>query len=717
VTIPHFIKSKKISAALIVMVTLLTTVFLQSLDFFSRIESATFDHRVGLFRADKFIHENVVVILIDEKSLQSMGDELGRWPWPRSAYVDLLDYFALAGAQAFAFDILFTEQQDADKDNYDDQSLVEATRRAGNSVHAMQLLHSAPTNRPKSLPEDFQLKYALGSSNFVGPEYNDYLLPIEALYKASRDIGFLEIAPDRDGIYRRVRLFNQFFDGQIFPSIASALTLPLLTDSKSIFYDQSHAEIGSLRVPLDGNGNYLINPYGRVNSYSAVQVIRAMRQIRAGGDSPVLDPKLFEGKLVLLGASAIGLLDVKATALASKEAGVFLHAYTVSNILNQDFLIQLPQALFLVMLLIVCCICVIPAITLSRHLMAAVFPVFTAIVYLIVAYAGFTSNQVFPVTPIMFAIVMSALLAYSLRTYHEKYSKQKIIKMLGQYVSPSVLNTVIDSHEDLRAETGSTESLSILFADIYGFTNVSESLEASKVVDLLNVYFSDMTKIIFEHSGTLDKFIGDAIMAFWGAPLKTLDHPRLAVEGAIAMHKRLQYTNEVLCEKNYPSIEVGIGIHSGEVVLGNIGAETKLAYTVIGDSVNLASHLKGLTRIYGCPLIVSEDTWSAVSASVPCILVDRVKAHGKPGPVGIYAPTELFLERNKLPISTRDLQEITERAFNFYLQRDWKSAAESYGQIGECVLSELFQGRCRQYHANEPGPEWDGVFVHSTNKK
>ena len=280
------------------MVTLLTTVFLQSLDFFSRIESATFDHRVGLFRVDKFIHENVVVILIDEKSLQSMDDELGRWPWPRSAYVDLLDYFALAGAQAFAFDILFTEQQDADKDNYDDQSLVEATRRAGNSVHAMQLLHSAPTNRPKSLPEDFQLKYALGSSNFVGPEYNDYLLPIEALYKASRDIGFLEIAPDRDGIYRRVRLFNQFFDGQIFPSIASALTLPLLTDSKSIFYDQSHAEIGSLRVPLDGNGNYLINPYGRVNSYSAVQVIRAMRQIRAGGDSPVLDPKLFEGKLV-----------------------------------------------------------------------------------------------------------------------------------------------------------------------------------------------------------------------------------------------------------------------------------------------------------------------------------------------------------------------------------------------------------------------------------
>ncbi len=196
------------------MVTLLTTVFLQSIDFFSRIESTTFDHRVGLFRADEVIHENVVVVLIDEKSLQLMDNELGRWPWPRSAYVVLLDYFALAGAQAFAFDILFTEQQDAEKDNYDDRSLVEATRRAGNTVHAMQLLHSPTSSRPKSLPENFQLEYALESSNFVGPEYNDFLLPIEALYKASRDIGFLEITPDRDGIYRRVRLFNQFSDGQ-----------------------------------------------------------------------------------------------------------------------------------------------------------------------------------------------------------------------------------------------------------------------------------------------------------------------------------------------------------------------------------------------------------------------------------------------------------------------------------------------------------------------
>lgn len=715
-TIPPSTKSKKISAAFIIITALATTGLLQSLDFFSRIESATFDHRVGLFRSEKLIHEDVVVILIDEESLQAMDDELGRWPWPRSTYVDLLDYFALAGAQAFAFDILFTEQQDADKDNYDDQSLVEATRRAGNTVHAMQLLHSPPISKRKSLPEDFQLKYALDSSNFVGPEYNDYLLPIEALYKASRDIGFLEIEPDRDGIYRRVRLFNQFSDGQVFSSIASALALPLLTDSKSIFYDQDHAEIGSLQVPLDGDGNYLINPYGRVSTYSAVQVIRAMRQIRTdASETPVLDPKLFEGKLVLLGASAIGLLDVKTTALASKEAGVFLHAYTVANLLDQDFLIHPSAVLSLAILLIICCITVIPVIFMSRLLVAALFPLSGAITYLVAVYIAFSSNQVFPITPAMFAIVMSLLLASSLRIYHEKYSKSEIREMLGQCVSPAVLNEVIDSQEDLRAEIGSTESLSILFADIRGFTNISESLEANKVVDLLNIYFSDMTRIIFDHNGTLDKFIGDAIMAFWGAPLRTSSHPRESVECAIAMCKRLQRTNEALVEKNYPRVEVGIGIHSGDVVLGNIGSERKLDYTVIGDNVNLALHLEDLTKIYGSPLIISEDTWSTVRSSIPCILLDRVSAKGKQSPIGLYTPTELFLEKNKLPISDQQLQEIAEHAFNFYLQRDWQSAAESYGQIGKCVLSELFQRRCEHFLAKEPVPEWDGVFEFTAN--
>ncbi len=708
-------KSKIISVAAVIILTLLSTFLLQTFGFFDRIESASFDHRVGLYRSETKLHPDVVVVLIDEESLQYMDDIVGRWPWPRATYRELLDFFALADAQAFALDILFVEQQDADADNENDRILIEATRQAGNAVHAMQLLHTELPDKKQPLPEDFARKYALESSNFDGPVYDDYLLPIKALYQASRDVGYLEIVPDRDGVYRRTRLFNRYADGSILPSLASALVLPVFNNGDSIEYTADYARIGTLEVPLDGDGNFLINPYGKLNVYSAAQVIQTMSQIRAGEtENLILDPGFFNGKMVLLGASAVGLKDVKATALTSAEAGIFLHAYTVSNLLQEDFLIQQSLSVTLVIILLVCCISGLPIILISRLMYAALFPVSVAIVYLILAYAAFSFNYVAPVIPVLYAIFMSLLLAYSLRTYQEKHSKQKIRKMLGQYVSPAVLTSVIDSQEDLRAEVGSTELLSILFSDIRGFTNISEELEANRIVELLNIYFSDMTEVIFDHDGTLDKFIGDAIMAFWGAPIKIEDHAEQAVASAIDMYYRLQQTNAVLEEKSYPRIDIGIGIHTGEVVLGNIGSEKKLDYTVIGDSVNLASRLEGLTKVYGCPLIISEDTWQSVRLKIPCIPLDRVRVKGKQQPIGLFVPAELFREANNLTIAVDELQQRVCEAFDLYLQRNWQAAANIYGQIGECVLLNLFRERCELYHTNEPDKEWNGVFTFST---
>ncbi len=288
------------SIGTIILASALTTITLQSLGLFSRIESTSFDHRVGLFRSEQRIHDDVVVILIDEESLAFMASELGRWPWPRAAYRELLEFFALAGAQAFAFDILFSERQVAGEISHDDRTLIDATRQA---VHAMQLLESTQTGKKRPLPEEFVNLFAIESDKFTGPYYDDYLLPFDALYQASNGIGFLEIKPDRDGVYRRVRLFNQFADNQVYPSLASALVLPLVGGKNCIEYDQEYTRIGELQIPLDGNGNFLINPYGRVVAYSAAQVFTAMQQIRAGVSEDLdLDPGLFTGKLVLLGA-------------------------------------------------------------------------------------------------------------------------------------------------------------------------------------------------------------------------------------------------------------------------------------------------------------------------------------------------------------------------------------------------------------------------------
>ena len=268
--------------------------------------------------------------------------------------------------------------------------------------------------------------------------------------------------------------------------------------------------------------------------------------------------------------------------------------------------------------------------------------------------------------------------------------------MLSQYVSPTVLSEVIDSKDDLHAEVGTTETLTILFSDIRSFTNLSETIEADKVVDLLNIYFTEMTEIIFEHNGTLDKFIGDAIMAFWGAPIKSSDHAIEALRSAIKMRENLHLVNQKLVERNYPEIDIGIGIHTGKVVLGNIGSERKLDYTVIGDSVNLTSRLEGLTKIYGCSIIISEATYLAVQPEIP---------------INLYTPEESFRLENGLPSASNHLKDQFDEAFSAYLRRDWQIAIEKYELIGSCALTKMFVERCIRFIDEKPAEDWDGVYT------
>jgi adenylate cyclase len=705
-------KYHKTSIIAIILTAVLITLAFQSLYVFTRLESASFDHRVSFARSSTAIHDDVVIVLIDEDSLQKMSAQLGRFPWPRSAYREIIDFFALAGAQTLAFDILFTEQQDAGSHNEDDNALIEATRQAGNVVHAMQILYTPALKTSRSLPADFLTNQPFESTQIEGEVYNDFLLPIDGLYQASQGVGFLEIQPDRDSVYRRIRLFNQFHDGTILPSLASTIAVPLVSGGGAITYGTDLADINGFKIPLDGNGNHLINPYGKIQKYPVSQVFEAMAQIKSGQQTNlVLDPKTFEGKIVLLGASAIGLLDVKASSLSPQEPGILLHAYTISNMLQQDFLLKQSPYLIFLIILILCSVTVVPIVKAPNLSLVAIPPALTILSYYVFAYAMFFGNAVFAITPVIFAIIFSTLLAYSYRTYLEKFSRLKVRKMLGQYVSPRVLTEVIDSKDDLHAEVGSKEELSILFSDIRGFTNISEALEANQVVELLNIYFSDMTDIIFHYDGTLDKFIGDAIMAFWGAPIKTTDHPLQSVRCAIDMTSRLTNVNNILVEKGYPAIKIGVGIHTGSVVLGNIGSDKKLDYTVIGDGVNLASRLEGLTENYGCELIISEDTYRAVRDQVPCLLIDKVRVKGKQRPIELYTPAEIFKAGTNATLSIAQVTDKVQLGFQLYLDKKWSQASDAYAELGSCTLAAIMQERCIQFQQNDPGENWDGVYT------
>lgn len=695
------LSTKMVPLVFIVTATLLATLLLQSWGVFSRIELTSFDHRVELFRSDREINENVVVVLIDDASLQELNQDYGRWPWPRAAYAELLEFFTFAGAQGVAFDILFSEQQDAELNDGNDQQLVTATLEAGNVVHAMQLLRSKQASQIRALPEEFRYLFGLKTEHFVGPEYNSSLLPFEFLYLVSQRVGFVEIVPDRDGIYRRVRLFNRHEDGTVLPSLASALVLPLFGADNTISSGLQEAQLGTSQVPLDGQGNYLINPYGQVETVSMAQVIRSIRQLKADNSENLeLDPARFNGKLVLLGASAIGLLDVKATALAATEAGVFLHAYTVSNLLDQDFLIRPDGVIEITLLLLVCCIGVLPLMVSVRFHIAAFLSMSLGVIYVVGAYAAFSYNLVMPLTPVIFALLLSLALALMIHSKQQSHAVSEVTRT----ISAQPASQIERLHSELDDIPASREPITVLCVGIQDVSSSWEALEARQVVELLNLCFAELASVITEYGGTLDRTIDKSIRAYWGSVRKASEHPGLALECANAMVGRLNSINVKLSAQQYPQVDLSIGIHSGKAVLGRVGAPGKYTCSIIGTEVDLAWQLQALCAQYGCPMLFSENTCNDAQSSLSWLPVDRLKLDGKLSSTNIYTLTEAFCETNNLVISNTHLQKTLSLAFDLFQQESWQAAAESYGLVGQCVLSNLFSERCKRHLINKSEP-------------
>ena len=696
-----------------VLFSILLTLLLEWMGAFTRLELSSFDHRAQLFRFDKKLHEDVVVLLIDEQSLQQMQQRFGRWPWPRSAYGDLLEFFTRAKVQSVAFDILFSEQQAADHTaRTDDENLVKATRKAANVVHSMQLTKTQGNKSQRELPDDFIKQHQIDNVKYSGKSYDNYLIPFDQLYKAANAVGNIEIEPDSDGIYRRLRLFNQY-QRFVFPAISTALVLPLIMGEGEIMVKHDTVDIAGFHIPLLEDGRYLVNSVGQMNMISALDVFKTMDQIHTGkSESLILNPEDYTNKIILIGASAIGLLDVKSTAMSSAEPGVFLHASTVSNILEQDFLQKSDVLTNTLILILAAIVSSVPIIFLGRLWLAAILPISFGLVYMASAYFAFSSNLILPVINVLFVIASAMFMSLYFRVSAEKKHKQKVRTMLSQYVSPNVMSVVLDQYDELVASDGKNENLSILFSDIRSFTNISEKFKATEVVEMLNIYFSEMTDIIFEKQGTLNKFIGDAILAFWGAPIKTDLHADQALSAALLMRENLPKVNHVLQQKGFSAIDVGIGIHTGDVVLGNIGSHKRLDYTIIGDAVNLASRVEGLTKVYGVSILLTEDTYKALQNTVKCIKVDKVTVKGKQQPVLLYTPAMNFISENNLSISPDELLLINSDAFNFYQQQQWQLAKQSLESVGKSKLFDIFIERCNFYLTQEPGSNWNGIYEH-----
>jgi len=702
----------------------------------STLEGISYDWRMSEIRSDKNTNNDIAVVLIDDASLDAMDNYAGRWPWPRFVYADLLEFLSFAEPKGVMFDITFTEKHKVDGDqsqsiNQDDQELVEATSHYPFVYHAVRFIldsiaddETSNVELNKPLPEGTVELFSLQHRNTHGlplnrnvidlkaKNNNNFYLPFPELLDASSGIGVVEVQADNDSVYRRARLFHNY-QGNYFPSLSTTALIDELKPRK-ITHQNNSVKIDELKIPVDKSEKVLVNYYGNYNTYSFSGLIASLHAIQNGDIENVLvDPEELRDKLIFVGGSAAGLNDLKNTPVDARLPGVFIHASLASNILDNDFLIPSDKKITYSLILIFSIITALSVLFIKRIILKNILPLSIALLFLTAAYYLFQHNYVVEMVAPMTSLLGTWVAAFTAMVLMEGREKRKFKRMMSQYLSPAVLSTVVDNHEEFaKAEVGSKENITMLFSDIRSFTNMSEKLSAEKVVEMLNHYFSSMTDAIFNQQGTIDKFIGDAIMAFWGAPIKSEDHAEKATIAALDMINRLKIVNEWLEEKGLDPIAIGVGIHTGDAILGNIGSENKLDYTIIGDNVNLASRIEGLTKQYGVAILITEETFKCLKTPIPCVPVDLVRVKGKKKPIKILQPLLLPDQVDEATLQEAfKIAEASNEVFEHYLKQEWDDALLILNMLPRDSVHNLMRNRCEEYKKSPPDIQWDGVFT------
>jgi adenylate cyclase len=651
----------------------------------------------------------VVVVTVDQPDLDFFKKQGITWPWPRQVYAPLIDYCRGAGAKAVIFDVLFTEASSYGPE--DDQRLAQAAAAAGNLVLPFFLTRDAKPPNP-SEPALLQ-KAGLtipGPAPQHQPRYRAVVTPIPPLLAAAGALGNVESSPDPDGIYRRVPLVVPF-KGKWLPTLGFA-AFHRFGDQGPVRFAPGALLVGSLRIPLDSRGRFLLKFRGPSRShrrFSAANVI-ASEARRQHGLKPIYPPQDFAGKWVLVGLTAPGLLDLKASPVASIYPGVEVHATLLDDLLRGDFLRPVPPWVLWTGMLLVSAAMALVVLYFSGLLAILTGFVVLACLYLAVVMGAFHfswwADPVLPGTALGLSFGLAA--AYSYAT--EGRQKLYIRRMFGQYMSETVINHLLEHPEKLRLG-GERRRVTLFFSDLAGFTTLSERLVPETVVALLNDYLSRMTEIILDEEGTVDKFEGDAIMAFWGAPLDQPDQALRACRAALRQQGALAELNQRFAGLDLPPLSMRIGLHTGDAIVGNLGSEKRFDYTVIGDTVNLASRLEGLNKFYGSRVMASEVTVAACAGAVEFRELDLVAVKGKEQAVGVF---EVLGLAGELPPELSQRRRDFAGALELYRQGRFADAAAGFEAIlaaaPEDGPARTFGGRCRQFQETPPPADWDTIF-------
>ncbi len=689
-----------------------------------------------------------VIVTIDEKSLS----ELGRWPWPRTTIAKLVDALKGYGAKAVGFDIVFAEPDD----NSSLKTVAELTRDVRQGGIGDSRLYGLLEQKQKAADTDAALARSIEKAANITLGYFFHITEKEVghlseqqiitgesaiangrfqmvrakkgaegsplirayapqpnipqISEAAENGGYFNTFPDSDGVIRWSPLVIKFRDNY-YASLALSLLVQYLEWPMLVLniaeFGVENIRVDKIEIPTDESGRLLVNYLGPARTFPHYSV------------SDVLNGRIsaekLNGKMVIVGATATGIYDLRVTPFSAVYPGVEIHATVIDNILHQYFLIQSGWTKFLDVCLIILVglimgfaiprVKAVAGIALSSALIGAFIVANTA---LFVRY-NVWMNLVYPALTMM--TIYLGITVY--RYVTEEREKKKVRGAFQYYLTASVVNEILKDPSKLKLG-GDKKNLSVMFSDIRGFTSISEKLTPEELVQLLNEYLTAMTDIVFKYDGLLDKYIGDAIMAVFGAPLDQPDHASRACRTAIEMMSELQRLRQKWAAEGRPDVNIGVGINTGDMVVGNMGSQMRFDYTVMGDSVNLASRLEGTNKEYGTNIIISEFTHEQIKDEFFCRELDAVQVKGKKLPVRIF---ELFGDRK----DAGQWQEFVgrfETGLADYRAGRWDGAIAAFRGVLEVrpedYPARLYIERCEALKEHPPEGAWDGVFTMKT---
>lgn len=666
---------------------------------------------------------NIQIVDIDERSLF----EVERMPWRRDLYAELTRKLTDMGAIVIAFDVLFSEPQanpatpvlehlgletqNSVVEKFDYDTLFSQSLSL-NDVVLGTLLHQ----------QSALMKGRLSSSSIVQnnsldtdqiTQYQGYAGVINVLAEPAAGQGFMNSVEDADGFVRRAALIAKVNE-KLVPSLAAeAFRVYSFAEKLEPVWQRQNGQeflegvkIGTSMIPTDNQGRVLVPFKGPAKTYPYTSAVDVLTQD--------VDPSQFDQAVVFVGTSASGLADLRVTPVTVNFPGVEIHATVFEALFAPEKLIYRPdwwQGAIAVQLIIIGLIILLSYPRLEPLAMSVTA---TIIVGCVVSFNLVLWRYYYIDLPIVSVLILTLTLSIYFITagfFSESRRRKRVKAIFDQYVPPAHIDRLLSAPKALSLD-GEKKELTVMFSDIRSFTSISEAMSAQALKRWLNQFFSPITKVIFQNDGTIDKYVGDMVMAFWGAPLNDPAHANKSIRAAYDMLKVLEKLNQSFKANNQPQANIGIGINTGEMNVGDMGSDYRRSYTVIGDAVNLGSRLEGLTKYYGLTILVSEYT-QAQASEYDFLLVDRVKVKGKLKPVTIYSP---------LPPETSDLSKSADDAFNtaieHYFNLEFDIALALFNKLAASFrhprLIQLYIERTQHWQANPPPADWDGSFTHTT---